>query len=356
MRPERRDLRARMGTRRLALLLLPWLLAACSVPHGVPLVSRAPTPTATPTATATVTPPPTPTAVPKPSSWLAGETILSMYGRAFNTLPILGRLGMDANMNALEVQARPFAQGIASQNGNKPVRIALHLIYGMATPCDAGAKCLNYLDDTGVNIVKQYILPAARRGWLVILDDQLGSSTPAAEVQRIIAKGYLNYDNVAIGLDPEFHLVPGEPVPGIPVGSVTAASLNAAEFEINSYARAHPLAHRKVLLIHQFQFGMIQQRGSLHLHLPWVDPVLIMDGFGDPGVKAHVYHDLFGPQAAPRLRNRGIKLFYPNQYETAGHGDGPLMTWAQVFGHAPALDIDGRDYWVHPAPQMVVIA
>lgn len=263
---------------------------------------------------------------------------------------------MDMSMQDVAVQAGPFVAGIRSQNGGKKVRIALHLIYGMATPCAGNRNCLNYLDDSGVNIVKQYIEPAARRGWLVILDDQLGSSTPAKEMARIISRGYLRYDNVAVALDPEFRAAPGQAVPGIPVGTVTAGELTSAENLMERYAAAHPLPHHKILLIHQFQFGMVQQRGSMPMQLPWVDPVFVMDGFGDPGVKAHVYHDLFSVANAPRIVWRGIKLFYPNQYEQANHADGPLMTWAQVFGRAPALDIDGKNYWLSPVPQVVVVA
>lgn len=329
------------------------LVGACS-PHS-PLqlaASRTPTPTLRPTAT----PFPSPTPIPKPESWLKNSTVLTIYGRALGTSPILGRLGMDNTMADVAAQAQPFVQGIRAQNHNRVVRIALHLIYGMATPCYSGTNCLLYLDDTGVDIVKQYIEPAARRGWLVILDTQLGGSSPQQEMARIIRKGYLRYDNVEAALDPEFRAAPGQATPGIPVGSVTSAELNSAQTMLNQYATAHPLPHRKMVLIHQFQTGMIQHRGSLRLHLPWVDPVLVMDGFGDPGVKAHVYHDLLSAKNAPRVTWRGIKLFYPNQYEQAGHADGPLMTWRQVFGRAPALDIDGSNYWVSPAPQLVVIA
>jgi len=57
------------------------------------------------------------------------------------------------------------------------------------------------------------------------------------------------------------------------------------------------------------------------------------------------------------VRWTGIKLFYPNQYEQAGHGDAPLMTWPQVFGRAPAYSAyEGRNEWVRPPPAVVIIA
>ncbi|GAC1628062.1 MAG: hypothetical protein NVS4B2_08750 [Chloroflexota bacterium] len=344
---------ASSSARRLLALVVLLCVSACSPQNAVHIAGGKPS---TPTPLPTATPPPSPTPIPPPQSWMKNTTLFTLYGRALGTAPILGRLGMDNNMADVATQARPFLQGIRSQTHGRAVRIALHLIYGMATPCYPRTNCLLYLDDSGVNIVKQYIEPAARRGWLVILDDQLGGSAPKQEMARIIRKGYLRYDNVAVGLDPEFRSSPGQYTPGIPVGTVTGREINDADTMLNRYAVSHPLPHRKVVLIHQFQVGMVQQRGSLKVHLPWVDPVIVMDGFGDPGVKAHVYHDLLGARHAPRIRWRGIKLFYPNPYEQAGHADDPIMTWPQVFGHAPALDVDGIRYWVSPAPQVVVVA
>lgn len=156
-------------------------------------------------------------------------------------------------------------------------------------------------------------------------------------------------------MDPEFRTVPGQPTPGIPVGSVTASEINAAAGVLNHYGFAHHLRHHKVLLIHQFQWAMIQNRQALRWWpRGYVEPVIVADGFGTPGVKAKVYDTLLGPQSR-RVRGRGIKLFYPNPYEQAGHLDDPIMTWQQVFGHAPAYDGTQR-YRVWPPPAVVVIA
>lgn len=333
-------------------LIAVWsLLSGCASPVAV--VSggqRTPSPDRSPT----TAPRPTATPIPPPRSWLAGTTLLTIYGRGFGTAPILGRLGMDGSFADLARQVQPFVRGVRSANGGRRVRVAVHLIYGLATPCADAARCLSYLDDTGVNIVRQYILPAARRGWLVVLDDQLGSSTPAAEVARIRARGYLRYDNVAVAFDPEFRADPGQPVPGIPVGRVTAQEINAAGAALDRATRRIRSPHRRLLLVHQFQFGMIADRGHMRMRYPYVDPVVVADGFGTPGVKAHVYSQLVG-RGSRRLRWRGIKLFYPNPYEQAGHGDSPLMTWAQVFGRAGAVDPYGQ-WFVRPAPNVVVVA
>jgi hypothetical protein len=310
---------------------------------------------AAPASTPTARPLPSPTPIPPPVSWLRHNTLLSIYGRAFGLAPILGRLGSDGSFADMQRQIQPDLQGIRSANGGLGVRVAVHLIYGLATPCNESKNCLLYLDDTGVNIVKQYIEPAARRGWLVVLDDQLGTSNPAAEVQRMISRGYLRYDNVEIALDPEFRAVAGQPEPGVPVGTVDAGEMNQAERAVNSYTNRLHLLHHKIVMVHQFQTAMITRRGSLRKKMNDVDLVIVADGFGTPGIKAHVYSTLLSRAASVRLRWRGIKLFYPNPYEQAGHLDDPLMTWQQVFGHAPAYD-GTQPFYLRPAPNVIVIA
>ena len=329
------------------------LLAGCSTPLAAP-----PPPTLTPTPLPTPQPSPLPSAtpIPAPQSWLRDTTLLTIYGRGFGIAPILGMLGSDGSPDDMARQAQPYVQGIQAANGGKGVRLAIHLIYGLATPCGPHDNCLAYLDDAGTDIVRQYIQPAAKRGWLVVLDDQLGLSTPAAEVRRIIARGYLRYDKVVVALDPEFRTRSAAQTPGIPVGNVSAAEINAAAREVSVYARHNPTRHRRLLLVHQFQVPMIANRGALQTRLPDVDPVIVADGFGDPGTKAAVYAALFGPRAPP-VPFRGIKLFFPNPYEQAGHGDNPMMTWPQVFGRAPAYyAYDGKNYWVRPPPDVVIIA
>jgi len=291
-----------------------------------------------------------------PQSWLTRTTLLTIYGRAFNTAPILGRLGFDKGFADLQTQVRPFIQAIRPNNRGHRIVVAVHLIYAIANPCGGSGNCLGYLDDTGVNIVNTYIKPAAQRGWLVILDDQLGRSWPAREVQHIIAKGYLAYDNVEVALDPEFRAAQDQAVPGIPVGAVGAGELNRAQWFLNHYAAVHHLPHKKILIVHEFQSGMIRNRASLSHAFPYVDPVVTADGFGDPLTKAQVYDALLGPGASAGIVWRGLKLFYPNPYEQAGHADNPVLDWRLVFGWSPAIAPNGRRYFFRPPPDVIIIA
>jgi len=57
---------------------------------------------------------------------------------------------------------------------------------------------------------------------MVVLDTQIGKSNPVQQVKRILDKGYLKYDNVAVALDPEFHVRQGRETPGRPIGTLRA--------------------------------------------------------------------------------------------------------------------------------------
>ncbi len=292
---------------------------------------------------------------PVPTSWLPNTTILGIYGRAFGVAPVLGRLGIDTSFASMQRQIQPYEAGIRRNNHGRRVIVAVDLIYGMAMGCSYGGDCLEYLDQVGTNIVKDYIKPAARRHMLVILEDQLGTSTPAAEVMHMIRQGYLKYDNVEVAIDPEFHLVPGYPTPGIPIGSVSASQLNQAQMILDHYVKRLHLVHKKILIVHEFQTQMITQRWRLRRNVPYVDPLIDEDGFGTPATKASVYHTLLGPQIRYGVKWRGIKLFLPNPYLTS-HTDYPVMWWKQVFGGMPAGDAATGKYWINPMPSLIVIA
>ncbi|MGH2458782.1 MAG: hypothetical protein ACRDIY_07940, partial [Chloroflexota bacterium] len=229
------------------------LLAPSATPI-VPTATPVP-PTSTPVPPTATSDPPTPTVAPTPGqavSWLDNVTLLGAYGRAFGVAPILGRLGMYDNTAQMASDMEKFSTSIRALNGGKPVLIEIHLIYALAMPCEANSDCLFYLEGADPHIVDDYIKPAQQRGWLVVLDTQLGRSDPVTQVQRMIDKGYLKYDNVEVALDPEFHVVPGHLRPGIPVGTITAQQVNDAQALLDEYVQKEHLPHRKILMVHQF--------------------------------------------------------------------------------------------------------
>jgi hypothetical protein len=292
-----------------------------------------------------------------PESWLDHASILAVYGRGFHTAPVLGRLGMVQGFDDLRRRTAPARAAIGRLTGHRPVRLAIHLIYGMAAPCSsANDNCLVYLDDEpGVDLVHDYILPAARRGWLVILDDQLGRSNPAQEIARLKAKGYLAYDNVEVAFDPEFHTLPDQTTPGSPMGQVSAQEINNAQQAMEGAMAGTGLAHRKLLLIHQWTPTMILDRMDLVTGLKDVQPAVVMDGIGPANEKVGAYNSLMS-NGLPRGVTPGIKLFLPNPYGVAGNDDVPVLTWPEVLGQMPVMGQNGIPATVSPVPRIVVIS
>lgn len=334
------------------------VLSACSsgglnffdpiTPTQIPAAKQTPTTTQTqtPTDTPTQTPVPTTTSTPTgtptpiaPISYLEKSTLFTVYGRAFDVAPILGMLGAFSNTDGMAKGIQKYVNDVDRLNGARVVLPGIHLIYGLAIPCSPRDNCLLYLDAVGVDIVKEYIEPAAKRGWQVILDSQNGRATPMDQVRRMLTRGYLKYDNVHIALDPEFASVPGHDVPGIPIGSMDAGEINLIQQLLDDYVRDNHLAHRKILMIHQFGDpmvndsvpSMIRNKKTLKI-FPNVDLVIVADGFGSPDSKVSKYNKMTDGDEYPTIKHRAIKLFYPNPYEKAGHFDRPILDYEVLFG------------------------
>jgi hypothetical protein len=277
----------------------------------------------------------------RPTGLLESNTLFTVYGRAFAWAPILGHLGTYKDMDAMAADTKAWIPKIAAATG-KPVVIGIHLIYGLAIPCKGTKNCLEYLDQGNRDLVATYIKPAADRGWTVILDTQLGESDPVTEVRRMIDRGYLKYDNVHVAIDPEFHVVPGHDPPGIPIGTVTASQINAVQEMLNDYVMAQNLRTKKLLMVHQFGDAavhdgvpfMISDKKDLK-EFANVELVIDADGLGNPAEKIRKYNLMTDNKTYPAVHFGGIKVFFPNQWEHAGHFDKPPMTIDQIFGLSP---------------------
>jgi hypothetical protein len=279
----------------------------------------------------------------KTVSLLARNTLFTVYGRAFNFAPILGHLGTYKSIEDMDKDVQPWIQGIDRRNDGKGVIPAIHLIYAMAIPCKPNDDCLLYLEGMVKDIVGTYIQPAAKRSWMVVLDTQVGKSDPVEQVKRIIDKGYLKYENVVVAIDPEFHVHQGREVPGIPIGVIRASQINEVQQMLDDYVRAHNQTRKKILIVHQFGDPnvndgvpfMIQNKNDLKTY-DNVDLVIDMDGFGEQAVKVTKYNKITDSKKYPIIKYRGIKVFFPNQWEHHGHYDKPPMNLDQIFGLEPA--------------------
>lgn len=276
------------------------------------------------------------------SGLLESNTLFAVYGRGFAIAPILGHLGTYSGIGAMAADTATWVPKIKRVNGVKGVVIGMDLIYSMAIPCKGAANCLDYMDQIDPDLAEKYIKPAAERGWVVILETQLGRSDPASEVKRMMDRGYLKYDNVHVAIDPEFHAVKGHDDPGIPIGTVTASQINAVQEMLSGYVKAQKLKTGKILIVHQFGDAavhdgvpfMIADKKALK-RFAGVELVIDADGLGTPAEKVRKYNLMTNTAAYPFLRFGGLKVFFPNEWEHAGHFDKPPMTVDQIFGLAP---------------------
>jgi hypothetical protein len=307
---------------------------------------------------------PNPVAAEKPvssqrESILSENTLFTVYGRAFGRAPVLGRLGTYKDFGDMEKDIHPWIRGIQQRNENKGVIPAVHLIYAMAVPCVPKDDCLLYLEGTTKDIAGTYIEPAAQRGWMVVLDTQIGKSTPVQQVKRIIDKGYLAYENVAIALDPEFHVYRGKERPGVPIGVIHSSQINKVQQMLDDYVRTHDQSKKKILIVHQFGDPnvndgvpfMIEDKKDLKIY-DNVDLVINADGLGTPTVKVVKYHKMTDASIYPFIKFRGIKVFFPNPWEKYDHFDKPPMDLDQIFGLKP---VKGR-VKMEIKPDVIIIA
>jgi hypothetical protein len=247
---------------------------------------------------------------PAPSP-LAHERLVTYYGNPYT--PSMGVLGQHPPEDAADLLAQRAAA--LALDGAGPVLPALHVVYAVAQPADGGAS-LQYLDDRSV---RAFIDLARRRGFVTVLDLQIGHSDPLAEVERIAP--YLREPDVFVALDPEFAL-PGDTRPGQAIGSIDAGEINAVQAYLAALAERERLP-RKVLIVHQFQDGMITGAADIDRRDD-VDLVIDMDGYGAADIKGVKYRRYAGAAYAPY---GGIKVFLQ-------HDPDPL-TDAQILALQP---------------------
>jgi len=144
---------------------------------------------------------------------------------------------------------------------------------------------VTYLEEHRFDIVGEYIEPALAMGVEVVLDVQMDHSTPLAEIERMIARGYLAYPNVRIALDPEFATGLYQMLPGSPIGRLDALSINEGLRRLDEYLREIGSPTRRVVMLPQFidtatdSRTMIPNKELIET-FAYLEVVPVMDGFG----------------------------------------------------------------------------
>jgi len=246
---------------------------------------------------------------------------------------ILGEYDIDALIVLLQKQARQYEIANGRQLSVLP---AFHLVYGMATkaPGDDGSH-LAYLED---DIVMSYITKAQAADFAVILDVQIGALSPTESISKALP--YLAYENVHLGIDPEFAMVYlGQEWPGDPIGSVTGEQVNEVQSMIQRFMRQNRIKGNRVLLVHQFQNDMILQPEEIDTGYDQVAVTISVDGWGVPWAKISKYNSFITPDSP----FAAFKLFY--------RWDEPILTPDQALGEEMYAD---SEVGIEITPNMII--
>ena len=230
-------------------------------------------------------------------SVLAQNQIVSYYGNPYTELMgILGSDDLEAVADLLETHAARYDK----LNGPLDVIPAIHLVYAVAQPhpTDNGLY-LQYVDDETLD---RYLALTEERDMLLFLDLQIGRSSVADEIEKVLP--YLSRPNVHLALDPEF-AVDSRYAPGDIIGSLDADDIDIAQTMLQDLVLAERLPP-KLLMVHQFLDEMVLAGDTID-YFPGVELIIDMDGFGPAAVKRATYEEYAG---RPYAAYAAIKLFF----------------------------------------------
>ena len=221
--------------------------------------------------------------------------IVSLSG--YPDAPELGALGTGTPAE-IAAAAALWAERHDALNGPRAAVPAYHLLAAVAQadPTTDGTWLGRPLDE----IIARYVEAARAHGLLLFLEIQIGWSDPLAEARLLEA--FLAEPFVHLALDPEFATGRLQLPPGAAVGSVTAEDVNAVQRYLAALVAGHGLPP-KILIVHQFEEGMIEDRAEIEAHAE-VALSISMSAIGDPDDKLARYERfaLAGPSERPALK------------------------------------------------------
>ncbi len=243
-----------------------------------------------------------------------GHRVVAFYGAAGD--PALGVLG---DGPPEQVWLRLAAQADRYSQPGVQVVPAYELVTYMAdaAPGIDGAYAARIPDAT----IHAYLDVVEACHGLLILNIQPGRGNFLADTETLAP--FLALPDVALGLDPEWELQPGQ-VPLQQIGHTTAGEINAVRL-------AEPAGHRpppapELLVVHQFTAQMVQDKPAVEPH-PGLAVTFNMDGFGSQPNKLSKYAQL---ASDPRFA-LGFKLFYQRDLD--------LFSPSQVDGFEPPPNV-----------------
>ena len=254
----------------------------------------------------------------RPPPLLPASRIVTYYGNPLSKrMGILGEIPVDQMLARLQAEADAWQRADPAST----VRPGLELVAAVASdyPGESGHYCTRMPDE----LIRRVIGWAHRRGWITILDIQVGRSTVRAELEHLTP--YLRRPDVHFAIDPEFQMPRGLR-PGKRIGSSDGEDVNVAIIELADIVDKYRLPP-KLLLVHRFTDDMLKRRQKIRLD-PRVQVAMVMDGFGTPLGKRRIYRREISNEP---VEYAGIKLFYKN--------DQPMLSKAEVLQLKPAPSI-----------------
>ena len=241
---------------------------------------------------------------------LARGRMVTYYGHPLSgAMGVLGQLEPEAMVRELEQQAAAYTKA----DPDRPAIPTIELIASVAQP-EPGPSGL-YLTKTDPYLIEKYAKLAEENDFQLLLDIQIGYSTIAYEMKTLMP--YLERPNVHLAIDTEYDMIPPA-IPGQEIGSSPGEDIQQAAQTLSKLVEEKNLPP-KVLVIHQFEDGMIQDKEMLR-PVPNVEMVVHADGFGTPQQKFEKYDLLVRDEP---IQYGGFKLFYDQ--------DTPLLSPKQVL-------------------------
>lgn len=256
--------------------------------------------------------------LPRRDALLPFHRVVTYYGNPLSKrMGILGELPVDQMLAGLEREAEYWRKA----DPTTKVLPGLELVATVAadTPGPSGLYRTRMPDA----LIEKVIGWSRSKGWLTILDIQVGHGSVKDEVERL--RPFLERPDVHLALDPEFDMPPGV-LPGKRIGTSDAKDVNTAIALLTSMIERKKLPP-KLLLVHRFTEGMLTNHDQVHLD-PRVQVVMLMDGYGNPAFKKRAYRIAIRKEP---VQFAGVKLFYKN--------DKPMMTARDVLTLQPGPSV-----------------
>ena len=241
--------------------------------------------------------------------------LVALYGQP--GVPALGALGQQG-IGASVARAKRLAASYQKLSST-PVVPAFELIATEATSAPGADS--SYSFEAPIAALRPWVQAATAAGMYVILDLQPGRASFLAQAKAYQA--LLRLPNVGLALDPEWKLQPGQ-LPLRQIGSVSITEVNSVVNWLAQLTARYRLP-QKLLELHEFKAGEIQDEQSLDTSNDDLAIVVDMDGQGTPAMKQATWQ--YVTSTTPSGVSFGWKDFFVK--------DQPMLTPAQTEVAAP---------------------